>query len=117
MGTTDLYSLLLRSTVLTAAPEREEPGGIASEQLLVSSLSGTTERTRVVGTLPQGAQVLWTNVPAVQKGGTVSFELTAGDEPRKVLYLFRPAASAWTTVPTELFTECEGRFVSQGKVE
>lgn len=116
-GTTDLYSLVLRSSVLTVAPEPEAPGSIASMQLLVSATSGGQERTRITETLPPGAKVLWTSIPPSAKDGTLTFELTAEDEPKKVLYLFQPAEPGGTKTSSEVFMECGGKFVSQGKVE
>jgi hypothetical protein len=116
-GTTDLFSLLLRSSVLTVAPEHEAPGSIAAMQLLVSAPSGSQEKTRIVETLPPGAKVFWTNIPSSSKDGTLTFELTAESEPKKVLYLFQPAEAGGTRTSTEVFMECDGKFVSQGKVE
>jgi len=116
-GMTDLYSLLLRSSVLAAAPESEGPGGIASVQLLVSAISENREKARVVETLPAGAKVVWTSIPHAAKDGALFFELTADREPAKILYVFQPSAPGATKTSTEVFTECGGTFVSQGKVE
>jgi hypothetical protein len=116
-GTPDPYSLLLRSSVLTAAPEREATGSIASMQLLVSSTIGRQEKTRITETLPQGAKALWTSIPPATKDGTLTFELIAEREAKKVLYLFQSAEPGGTKTSTEVFMECGGAFVSQGKVE
>jgi len=112
-----LYSLLLRSSVLAAAPEHEAPEGITSMQLLVSSNSGETEKARVVETLPPGAKVVWTSLPHTVKSGALVFELTAEREAAKVLYLFQQAGSGAAKTSTEVFTQCEGKSVSQGKTE
>ncbi len=115
-GTTTLYSLLVRSAVFAAAPEREEPGSLAPVQFLVSSPSGPV-KTRIVETLPPGSQVVWTSIPHTVKEGTLTFEIMADNEPQKVLYLFQPAVTGAGKVSTEVLTECDGKFVSQGKVE
>jgi hypothetical protein len=115
-GTMDPYSLLLRSSVLTASPEREA-GSIASMQILVSSTIAGQETTRITETLPQGAKVLWTSIPPSTKDGPLTFELITEREAKKVLYLFQPAEPGGTKTSTEVFMECGGTFVSQGKVE
>ncbi len=116
-GSTDLYSLVLRSSVLTVTPEPEAPGSSAAIQLLVSATSGGQEKTRIIETLPPGAKVLWTSIPPSTKDGTLTFELTAEGEAKKVLYLFQPAEPGRTKTSSEVFMECGGKFVSQGKVE
>lgn len=116
-GMTDLYSLLLRSSVLAAVPEHDAQEGIASMQLLVSSNSGEEEKARIVETLPAGAKVVWTNLPHTVKNGAVVFELTAERDAAKVLYLFQQAGPAPAKTFTEVFTQCDGKSVSQGKVE
>jgi len=116
-GMTDLYSLLLRSSVLTAVPENGTAESIASMQILVSSASGEQEKARIIETLPPGAKVVWTSLPHTVKDGTLTFELTAEREVKKVLYLFQPADPDMTKTSTEVFTECGGKFMSQGKSE
>jgi hypothetical protein len=116
-GTTELYSLLLRSSVLTAAPENEAPGSIASMQLLVSAYSAGEEKARIIETLPPGAKLVWTSIPCTVKDGALVFELTVEREAKKVLYLFQPAETGGAKTSTEVFTECGGKFVSQGKIE
>ena len=116
-GMTDLYSLLLRSSVLAAVPDHDAPESVASMQLMVSSNSGGQEKARVVETLPAGAKVVWTSIPHSLKNNALIFELTAEREPAKILYLFQQAGPGAAKTSTEVFTECGGRSVSQGTVE
>ena len=115
-GTTSPFSLLLRSAVLAAVPAQEDAGAVASVQLLVSSPAGP-ETTRVIETLPAGARVLWTSIAGPFKNNSLTFDLTAGPDPQKIVYLFQPADPAAVKTSTEVFTECDGKLVSQGKME
>jgi hypothetical protein len=115
-GTTSPFSLLLRSAVLAVVPVQEDAGNVASVQLLVSSPSGPV-RTQVIETLPRGAKVLWTSIAGPLRNGALTFELTAGPEPVRIIYLFQPSNAAEVRTSTEVFSECDGKFVSQGKVE
>jgi hypothetical protein len=47
----------------------------------------------------------------------MTFEVTAEQEPRSLLYLFRPAAGGARSSSSEVFHQCGGDFVSQGKIE
>lgn len=115
-GTTNLYSLLVRSAVAAAAPEQEGSADLASLQLSVSALSGPV-KTEVRLALSPGAQVLWTNIPHTLKNGSLTFKLTAESEARSILSLFRGVDPAKAKIATEVFTECGGQMISQGKVE
>lgn len=114
-GTTSLYSLLLRSTVNAAAPKEGEPGGTAAGELSVSSPSGSA-RARLVETLPAGSRVIWTN-GGVASGSKITYEFTSDPEPRILMYLFQPGNGKMESPSAEAFFECNGKFVSQGKVE
>jgi len=115
-GTSSPFSLLLRSAVLAVAPGKENAGTVASVQLLVTSPTGPV-KTKVVETLPQGAKLIWTNSAGPFRNGTLTFELTAGPEPQTILYLFRPMNPADVKTTTEVYSECDGKFQSQGKTE
>ena len=49
--------------------------------------------------------------------GTLTFGSIAGREAKKVLSLFPPAGPGGTKTSTEVFMECGGTFVGQGKAE
>ncbi len=115
-GMTSLYSLFLRSAVLAAEPRREGGTGVASSQLLVSSPTGPVS-ARIAEILPPGAKVLWTSIPAESKNGMITFELTADREPVRIMTLYEPVGRGEAKTTIEVFSECEGRFVSQGKTE
>ncbi len=115
-GTTSPFSLLLRSAVLAVVPGQEGADNVASVQLLVSSPTGPV-KTQIVETLPRGAKVLWTSIAGSFKNGALTFELIAGPEPQRIIYLFQPANPAAVKTAAEVFSECDGKFVSQGKAE
>ncbi|MHB8846139.1 MAG: CARDB domain-containing protein [Nitrospirota bacterium] len=115
-GTTNLYSLLVRSAAAAATPEQEGSDDLASLQLSVSSPSGPV-KTEVRLALPPGAQILWTSDPHTLKNGSLTFALTAESEARSILSLFRGVDPAKAKIAAEVFTECGGKMVSQGKVE
>jgi hypothetical protein len=115
-GLTSLYSLLLRAAVQSAALENDEQAGISSSELLVSAPSGSV-RTHVVETLPAETRVIWTNAGGTVKNNTIFYDLIADKEPRKLLYVCRPPAGNKTPAFTEVFYECNEKFVSQGKLE
>jgi hypothetical protein len=115
-GATDLYSLLVRSAVAAARSEQESSADLASLQMLISSPSGPV-MTQVLLTTPPEATVVWTSMPHTVKSGSIIFELTADSEPQRVLTLFRGIDPAKTTITAEVFAECGGKMVSQGKVE
>jgi hypothetical protein len=66
LGSTSLYSLLLRSAVLGAVPVTDKQTGVSSVELLVSAPSGTV-RAHVVETLPPGTRVIWTTAEGTVK--------------------------------------------------
>lgn len=115
-GTTSLYSLLLRAVVQGAASENDEQTGLSSIELLVSAPSGPV-RARVGETLPQGTRVLWTSAGGTVKDNAILYDLIADKEPQRLLYLCRPPAGNKTPAFTEVFYECNEKFVSQGKME
>jgi hypothetical protein len=115
-GTTSPYSVLLRSAVLAVVPAQEVAGSVASAQLLVSSPTGPV-KAKIIETLPPGAKVLWTSIKGSFRNGALTFELTAKPEPQTIVRLFQPANPGAAATAFEVFSECDGRFVSQGKVE
>ena len=115
-GTTSLYSLLLRAAVHTAAPENDDQTGVSSIELLVSALSGPV-RARVVETLPAGTRVIWTNAEGTVKNNPLLYDLIADKEPQRLLYVYQPPAGSKTPTFSEVFFECNGNLVSQGKIE
>lgn len=115
-GTTSPFSLLFRSAVLAVVPGQEDAGSVVSGQLLISSPAGPV-KTQIVETLPRGAKVLWTSTAGSFTNDALTFELTAGPEQQRIIYLFQPADPAMVKTTTEVFSECDGKFVSQGKME
>jgi hypothetical protein len=116
LGSTSLYSLLLRSAVLKTALETDERTGLSSIELLVSAQSGPV-KARVMETLPPGTRILWTTAEGSVKNNTILFDLTADSEPQIVRYLCQPPAGNKTPAFTEVFYECQDKLVSQGKIE
>lgn len=115
-GSTSLYSLLLRTAVLNVSPGNDEQTGISSMELLVSAPSGPV-KARIVETLPQGTRVFWASAEGTIKNNTILFDLTADDEPQKLQYWYKPPAGNKTPAFTEIFYECNGKLVRQGKIE
>ncbi len=115
-GTTSLYSLLLRSAVRNVAPEKEEQTDVSSIELLVSDPSGPI-KARLEETLPPGTRVIWTNTEGTMKNNTIVYDLTVDNVPQKFLFLYRPSAGSKIPALTEVFYECGGKLVSQGKIE
>ena len=115
-GTTSLYSLLLRAAVHNVAPVNDELTSVSSNGLLVSAPSGSV-RAKVVETLPAGSRVIWTNAKGSVKNNTIRYELIADKEPQRLLYVYQPPAGSKTPAFSEVFFECNGNFVSQGKIE
>lgn len=113
-GSSVPYGLLLRSAVRAVMPEQEAPGASAV-QLRTTSRRGPT-RARIVETLPPGAEVLWMSVDGRKGKDSLTFEITADQEPKMIFYLFRAPGTDHRTA-TEVFSECSGNMVSQGKVE
>ena len=115
-GTTSPFSLLLRSAILAVVPMQEDAVNVASAQLMVSSPTGPV-KAKIIETLPRGAKVLWTSIPGSFRNGALTFELTAEPEPQRIVWLFLPANQAAATTDSEVFSECNGKLVNQGKVE
>ena len=115
-GTTSPFSLLLRSAIQTVVPAQEDAVNVASMQLIVSSPTGPV-KAKIIETLPPGARVLWTSMPGSFRNGILTFELTAEPEPQMIICLFQPANPATVKTAYEVFSECDGKLVSQGKVE
>jgi len=113
-GTTSLYSLLLRTASVAASPDSEEAEGTG--QIVVTSLAGAV-RARIKEVLPPGSKVLWTNADGSVSGNTITYELTADREPKKLQYVYRPAGQEKARTSTEVFYDCDGAFESQGKLE
>jgi hypothetical protein len=115
-GTNSLYSLLLRAAVHNAAPVNDELTSVSSNGLLVSAPSGSV-RAQVVETLPAGSRVIWSNAEGTVKNNTIRYDLIADKEPQRLLYVYQPPAGSKTPAFSEVFFECNGNFVSQGKTE
>jgi hypothetical protein len=115
-GTTSLYSLLLRESVRITAPENEEPTGVSSIELLVSTPSGTF-KAHLVETLPSGSKVLWTNGMGNVKSNSIVYDLIAGTEPKRLVFLFRPPIGNKTLASTGVYYHCKGKLVTQGKIK
>ncbi len=115
-GANALYSFVLKRSVLFTAPDNDESGGPAGGELMISSPAGAVA-ARVIETFPQGDRVLWANAGGTIKDNTVTYTVTADREPLKLLNLRLPSLPAEGRPGAEVFFECGGNFVSQGKVE
>ncbi len=115
-GSTSIYSLLLRTAVRIAAPENGEQTGVSSIELLVSAPSGPI-RTRIVETLPPETRVIWMNARGIEQNNTILYDLSADKEPKKLLSLYRIPAGSNTPAFTDVFFECNGKLMRQGKIE
>ncbi len=113
-GVSTLYSLLLRSVVDAAAPGRDD-SGIVSMRLTYAAATGRV-RARIAEQLPPGADMLWTSRTGKKESGTLTFDLTADQEPGSILYLYRAGQDA-APASGEVFYDCRGSYVSQGKIE
>ena len=114
-GAIPLYSLLLRNTVLHALPANDN-GDRTSREIALSSSSGPV-RAKIVETLPTGAKLLWKNQTSRFENNTLLLEYTVDKEHQSLQYLFAPSGSGKNKPTTEIFYECNGKFVSQGKME
>ena len=114
-GTVPLYSLLLRNTVLQALPTSEHGENISREIELFSS-SGPV-RAKIFETLPAGATLLWQNQGTRLENNALTLELTVDQELPALQYVFTPHTSGKNQSTTEVFYECNGTFVSQGRME
>jgi hypothetical protein len=115
-GASPLYSAFLCSAIPSVTPERNGPGGVASGEISASSPSGPV-KAKIVETLPVGSKVLWTNPRGTVKDNAVTYELTADRDVQKFLYIYQPPEQGDKSTATEVFYECGGKFVSQGKIE
>ncbi len=114
-GSIPLYGLLLRNTVLHALP-KTGPGDRSSRETILSSSTGPV-RAKIVETLPAGAKLLWQNEGGRFENNVLTLELTVDQEPQALQYLFAPNSSEKNQPSTEVFYECNGKFVSQGMLE
>jgi hypothetical protein len=114
-GTIPLYSLLLRNTVLQALPVKKADN-TTSRELALSSSTGPL-RAKIVETLPSGAKLVWQNRKGRFENNALTLELTVDQEQQYLQYLFAPNSSGKDRPTTEVFYECNGKFVSQGKLE
>ena len=114
-GTVPLYGLLLRNTVLHALP-KSDPADKTSRETALSSSTGPI-RAKIVETLPPGAKLLWQNQGSRFENNALTLELTVDREQQALQYLFAPNGSGKNQPTTEVFYECNGKFVSQGKLE
>ncbi len=111
-----IYALLLRSFAQFAVPGNDIPGGAVAEELVVSTRTGQV-KVKIIETLPQGARLIWTGPEGAAEKNGITFELNAGDSPVHLLYLYQPSGEPKGKASAEAFYECEGKYVSQGKVE
>ena len=114
-GVPGMYAVLLRAAVQAVTPANVAPGTVGAGQLQLSSPSDPV-KTRVLVTLPAGAEFLWTSVPGAVRGNTATFDRTVSADTSMILYLYR-LRDADRKTSTEVLYECEGKFVSQGPVE
>ncbi len=115
-GASPLYSAFICSVIPSVAPERDEPGGVTSGEIIASSPSGPV-KAKIVETLPADSKVLWTGTAETVKDNVISYELTADKDAQKFLYIYQPPQQGENKTGTEVFYECGGKFVSQGKME
>jgi hypothetical protein len=113
-GTTSLYSLAVRTTALSIAPEKDGSDGPFAAGFSVASRAGQT-RVRIREALPPGAAVLWTSAEGKAGKDSIEFEVTAGAEPKTIQYLYQRQDNSGNP-SAELFSECSGTFVSRGKM-
>jgi hypothetical protein len=97
-------------------PENDELDGVSSIELLVSSPSGPV-RAHVVEALPPGTRVIWMKAGGTVKNNAILYDLTADKDPQKLPYLYQLPSGSKAPAFTEVFYECNGKLVSQGKIE
>jgi len=114
-GTIPLYGLLLKNIVLHALP-RNDADDKSSREIALSSSTGPV-RAKIVETLPTGATLLWQNQKGRFENNILTLELTVDQEQQSLQYLFAPKDSGKNRTTTEVFYECNGKFMSQGKLE
>jgi hypothetical protein len=115
-GSTMPYSLLLRTATLSAAPEENGPGNTSATELSLSAPAGPA-KAKVVTTLPKGSKVLWMNRDGSVRENTIAHELKATREPQRLIFLYQRTPQGSGKPVSEVFYECNGKYVSQGKVE
>ncbi len=115
-GASSLYSAFICSAIPSVTPERDGPAGVASGEISASSASGPV-KAKIVETLPAGSKVLWTNPRGTVKNNVITYELIADRDVQKFLYIYQPPEQGEKRTGTEVFYECGGKFVSQGKTE
>lgn len=115
-GASPLYSAFICSAIPSVTPEHDGPGGVASGEISASSPSGPV-KAKIVETLPVGSKVLWTNPRGIVKDNAITYELTADRDVQKFLYIYQPPEQGEKRTGTEVFYECGGKFVSQGKIQ
>jgi hypothetical protein len=114
-GTMSLFSLVVRKAGLFAAPE-ENAGGLLSGGLSVAAEGGAVG-SRVFETLPAGSKILWSNLESTVSGSTITWQVTADKEPRRLLYLYQPAPGEKRGPSAEVFHECGSTYLTQGRLE
>lgn len=114
-GTSALYSLVLKKAGILLTPE-EDDGAVLSGALSLSSPGGPVS-ARVAEALPAGATALWSNLESKASGTTVTYRVQADRDPKRLLYVYQAPAGERRTGSAEVFFECDGRYISQGKVE
>jgi hypothetical protein len=114
-GTIPLYGLLLRNIVLHALPGNDA-NDKSSREIALSSSTGPV-RAKIIETLPTGATLLWQNRKGRFENNVLTLELTVDQEQQSLQYLFAPNSSGKNQTTTEVFYECNGKFMSQGKME
>jgi hypothetical protein len=115
-GITSVYSLLLRAAVRSAAQEVPAQDRVLGEELTVTS-SVDHLRMQLLVTLPQGARMLGVTPGGTLKDDAILFELTAGQFPQKLQYLYELPGGGSSRPAVELFYESDGKLVSGGKIE
>lgn len=115
-GASPLYSALLSSIIPSVMPLKNDADKTTSAELSISSPAGPT-RTKLIETLPAGANVLWTTPETKSKGTTLTFEMNVDNAGGKAIFLFQPQTPGDNKTSTEVFYECKGNYVSQGKIE
>jgi len=116
MGTAAPFGLLLRAATRNAAPDVMDQPGIESSEIEVSAIAGPA-RMRLVQTVPAGSKVIWTSPAGKMQDTRIVHELSVDQDAKKFLSIVQVPAGSKGRPATEIFHECEGQFVSQGKVE
>lgn len=115
-GPTQIYSLVLKKSAFFAAPETDSTGGPVAGSISISSPDNPVN-ARIRENLPPGSAILWSNAESKTVQNTITWELKAEKEPRRLLYLYQPPSSGKVSPAAEILYQCNGAFVSQGKVE